>query len=469
MKRVDYKWTLLALVSAAYFLAQGTRNVYGAVLPAIGADLRFSPAAQGAVATAFFATFGLMVPVAGFFADFFRRKWTIVIGMAVFSAAVLATGFAEGFLLLFVAYGIVNALGQSLMPPSNSSLIGQLHVETRSRAFAVYQTTFYIGIVVCACLGGTLTGLAPGGWRWAFKGLGALGLVWALVLAKFLRDTPQPVASHPSIRAAVSGFFGKPTALLLMLALGLYFYATNSFKTWAVTFMEKTMALDHAAASFNGTFWFYLGAISGVVLAGVVSDRLRARRPGVRLETNFVGLLLTIPFVLIAAFTGNLVILCGAVFAFGFATGVYDSNLYASLLDVVNPRYRAFSVGLFGCGGCLLGAPGPLVQGWMINRFGDRASMAALALFTLAAALVVLLARLVTFNRDRVSGEFHAEARSPQSLSENLCGSGAKGQQPLRPLRQNLCELCVETCNVGSSGVNAKRAKGETQRAQQPF
>lgn len=421
MKRVDYKWTLLALVSAAYFLAQGTRNVYGAVLPAIGADLRLSPAAQGAVATAFFATFGLMVPVAGFFADFFRRKWTIVIGMAVFSAAVLATGFAEGFLLLFVAYGIVNALGQSLMPPSNSSLIGQLHVETRSRAFAVYQTTFYIGIVVCACLGGTLTGLAPGGWRWAFKGLGALGLVWALVLAKFLRDTPQPVASHPSIRAAVSGFFGKPTALFLMLALGLYFYATNSFKTWAVTFMEKTMALDHAAASFNGTFWFYLGAISGVVLAGVVSDRLRARRPGVRLETNFVGLLLTIPFVLIAAFTGNLVILCGAVFAFGFATGVYDSNLYASLLDVVNPRYRAFSVGLFGCGGCLLGAPGPLVQGWMINRFGDRASMAALALFTLAAALVVLLARLVTFNRDRVSGEFHAEARSPQSGATKIC------------------------------------------------
>ncbi len=412
VKRIDYKWVMLALVSGAYFLAQGTRNVYGAVLPAIGADLRLSSAAQGAVATAFFATFGLMVPLAGFFADFFRRKWTIVIGMAVFSAAVLAMGFAGGFLFLLVAYGVVNALGQSLLPPSNSSLIGQLHVETRARAFAVYQTTFYVGIVVCACLGGCLTGLSAGGWRWTFKGLGALGLVWALVLAKFLRDTPQPVAARPSVREAVRGFFGKPTALLLMLALGLYFYATNGFKTWSVTFMEKTMALDHAAASFNGTFWFYLGAIAGVTLAGVVSDRLQTRRPGVRLETNLAGLLLTIPFVLIAAFTGDLALMCGAVFAFGFATGVYDSNLYASLLDVVNPRYRAFSVGIFGCGGCLLGAPGPLVQGWMINRFGDRASMAALALFTLAAALVVLLARLVTFSRDRVQAEPCAKAEN---------------------------------------------------------
>ena len=413
MKRLDYKWVMLALVSAAYFLAQGTRNVYGAVLPSIGADLGLSNAARGAVATAFFATFGLMIPFAGFFADFFRRKWTIVTGMVLFSAAVLTTGFANGFLTLLVAYGVVNAAGQCLMPPSNSSLIGQLHVETRSRAFAIYQTTFYVGIVVCCCVGGRLADLGPGGWRWAFKGFGVLGLVWALVLVKFLRDTPQPEevksegeegksSEGPSIGEALKAFFGKPTALLLMLALGFYFYATNSFKTWSVTFMEKTMGLDHGAASFNGTFWFYLGAIAGVMIAGAAADRLKARRDGVRLETNIAGLVLTIPFILIASYTGNLILMCVSIFAFGFATGVYDSNLYASLMDVVNPRYRAFSVGIFGCGGCLLGAPGPLVQGWMINLFGDRASMASLALFALVGALVILCARFMTFERDRI-------------------------------------------------------------------
>ena len=417
MKRLDYKWVMLALVSAAYFLAQGTRNVYGAVLPSIGADLGLSNAARGAVATAFFATFGLMIPFAGFFADFFRRKWTIVAGMVLFSAAVLTTGFANGFLTLLVAYGVVNAAGQCLMPPSNSSLIGQLHVETRSRAFAIYQTTFYVGIVVCCCVGGRLADLGPGGWRWAFKGFGVLGLAWALVLVKFLRDTPQPeggprsvaaadaterVPPKPSVGEALKAFFGKPTALLLMLALGFYFYATNSFKTWSVTFMEKTMGLDHGVASFNGTFWFYLGAIVGVMIAGAAADRLKARRDGVRLETNIAGLVLTIPFILIASYTGNLVLMCVSIFAFGFATGVYDSNLYASLMDVVNPRYRAFSVGIFGCGGCLLGAPGPLVQGWMINLFGDRASMASLAIFACIGALVILAARAFTFNRDRI-------------------------------------------------------------------
>jgi len=415
LKRLDYKWGMLALISAAYFLAQGTRNVYGAVLPSIGADLGLSNSARGAVATAFFATFGLMIPFAGIFADFFRRKWAIVIGMTVFSAAVLATGFANGFMMLLVVYGVVNALGQCLMPPSNSSLISQYHVETRSRAFAIYQTTFYVGIVVCCCAGGWLAGLGAGGWRWAFRIFGLMGLAWALVLVRWLKDTPQSVAKpemgtavasasdKPSVGEAFRGFFGRPTALLLMLALGFYFYATNSFKTWSVTFMEKTTGLDHGAASFNGTFWFYLGAIAGVMIAGAVADRLRTRRPAARLETNIVGLVLTIPFVLIASFTGNLVVMCASVFAFGFATGVYDSNLYAALMDVVNPRYRAFSVGIFGCGGCLLGAPGPMVQGWMINLFGDRASMASLAIFAFVGALIILFARFVTFDRDRTA------------------------------------------------------------------
>ena len=34
----NYKWMLLALVSATYFLAQGTRQIYNAVLPQIKAD-----------------------------------------------------------------------------------------------------------------------------------------------------------------------------------------------------------------------------------------------------------------------------------------------------------------------------------------------------------------------------------------------------------------------------------------------
>ena len=141
MKKVDYKWVMLALVSAAYFLAQGSRQIYAAVLPDIKAALggNVPDTSLGLVGSAFTWAFGIMMPFAGLAADFFRRKWILVIGSLLFSIGILLSGFASGIGLLLIAYGIMNGVGQSLMPPCNSSLIGQFHDDTRGTAFGVYQ------------------------------------------------------------------------------------------------------------------------------------------------------------------------------------------------------------------------------------------------------------------------------------------------------------------------------------------
>lgn len=229
--------------------------------------------------------------------------------------------------------------------------------------------------------------------------LGAVGLVWALVLAVLLRDTPPPAASvtdgdRPSVREALRAFFGQPAALLLTLGLGFCLYATYGFRLWIPTFLLRTFpGLTPAGAAFHAVFWFYAGAMAGVLYAGRLSDRLLPRRPAVRLETNVVGLLLMVPFVLLTAFAPNVATVCAAIFCFGLAAGVYDSNLYAALLDVVSPRYRAAAVGFFGCGGNVLGALGPGLLGGLNGLFGMRASLASLAAFACAGALVILLAR----------------------------------------------------------------------------
>lgn len=51
------------------------------------------------------------------------------------------------------------------------------HVETRATAFSIYQTVFYVGIVVCSAVSGWLSGLGSGGWRWAFGLFGCGGNV----------------------------------------------------------------------------------------------------------------------------------------------------------------------------------------------------------------------------------------------------------------------------------------------------
>ena len=402
MKKLDYKWGLLALVSATYFLAQGTRQIYNAVLPQIKTDFAASGLDDlqlGLVGSAFTLVFGLVVPFAGMFADFFRRKWMIVIGTLLFSIGIFTSGFASGIGLLIVSYGVLNAAGQSLLPPSISSLIGQFHVETRGTAFSIYQMVFYSGIIVCSCVSGWLSGLGAGGWRQAFWIFGAAGILWTFALVFLLKDTPQvksegTAQEKATVREALGAFFYQPSALALTLGLGLYIYASYGFKTWSPMFLLRTFeGMTPARAAFHAVFWFYVGATIGVMLAGRVSDRLAKRRRGVRMEMNVAGLLLMIPFVLLAAFATNEFVVFAAIFGFGFATGVYDSNLYAALLDVVSPRYRAAAVGIFGCGGNVLGAFGPGMLGWMNGRFGMRWSMASLAAFALAGVAVILFAR----------------------------------------------------------------------------
>ena len=408
----NYKWILLALLSATYFLAQGARQIFNAVLPQIKADFAgagITDAQLGLVGSAFALVFGIAIPFGGVLADFFSRKWMIVVGTLLFAVGIFSSGLATGVVLLVVVYGVVNAAGQALLPPSNSSLIGQFHVETRATAFSIYQIVFYVGIVVCSCVSGWLSGLGEGGWRKAFFLFGAISAVWALALAFFLRDAPQVKGNGEvdkvSVREALGAFLCKPSALLLMAGLGFYFYAKYGFNTWIINYLQREFpSMTAASASFHGVFWFYLGAVAGVFAGGRVSDRFAVAlgRPQTRFDVNAVGLALCIPGLLLSAFAPTAALCIAGTALFGFATGVYDSNIYASLFEVVKPRYRAAAVGVFGCGGSIIGASGPAVLGWMNAHFSMSAGIASLSAFALAGAAAIVVARVFFFERDKV-------------------------------------------------------------------
>ena len=258
--------------------------------------------------------------------------------------------------------------------------------------------------MICSISASKLAGIGADGWRKAFWLFGALGIVWALVMILFLKDTPNVgKKGEVSVKQALSAFFSKPTALWMMAALGCYFFATYGVKIWTPVFMMRAFPeMPHATAVFHGVFWFYVGAFVGVTLSGRFSDKLKPTRPYVRFEVELFGILLCVPFILVIAGTGSLVLMIIALCCFGFATGVYDSNLYAALLDVIDPKYRAMATGIFGCGGCIIGALGPLVMGMLSDAFSIRTAFASLAIFALLGAACIAVARFRTVKKDLV-------------------------------------------------------------------
>ena len=409
--RTGYKWLALALLWMAFFLQQGTRQVFSATLSSIQASLGVTAAQIGLVATVFTFAYGLSVPFAGVAADLLNRKWMVVSGVFVFCLGIFASGFVAALGLLIVTYGLLNGFGQSFYYPSATSIIGQLHKETRATALSILQMGLYTGIVGCSAVAGFLAESGADGWRTAFRVFGGLGILWAVALAFLLRDTrpdggvaaaapeSDAPARKPALKEAFAVFIANPSAVLLAVGLGMMIYVDVGFKTWMPSHLETTFGVAKRSAALNAVLWHYLGAFVGVTLGGRISDRLAAKRPSVRMETNMLGLACAVPFIAWMAYAPSLTACCVAMALFGVFRGVYDSNLMASLFDLIPSRYHASGAGIMLCFGFVFGSTSPVVLGLLKEHFSSAAGIASLAAFYLAGAAVIAAARWRAFRR----------------------------------------------------------------------
>ena len=413
---MHYKWRALFLLWVAFFLQQGTRQIFGATLSSIQGALGVTAAQIGMVATVFTFVYGISVPFAGVTADLLNRKWMVVSGVFVFCLGIFASGFVSGLGLMLVAYGLLNGFGQSFYYPSATSIIGQLHKETRATALSILQMGLYAGIIGCSAASGFLAEGGADGWRVPFKLFGGIGVVWALVLAVGLRgerrsrgDRPAGVddggagsplpAAKPTFKEAFLVFAGNPSAVLLAVGLGMMIYVDVGFKTWMPNHLQGAFGVAKGSAALNAVLWHYLGAFAGVTLGGRISDRLAARRPSVRMETNIAGLVCAVPFIVWMASAPSLPSCCVAMALFGVFRGVYDSNLMASLFDIIPQRYHASGAGIMLSFGFIFGSTSPVVLGLMKEHFTSAAGLASLAGFYLVGAAVILAARMKSFKR----------------------------------------------------------------------
>lgn len=416
-----YKWVALALLTVGYFMQQGTRQIFNSVLPQMKLEFTSVAASDwGTVMTVFAAVYGVCVLFAGVLGDLFSRKKTILISVALFSLAILASGFARPFgwlslvSYLVVVYSVVFAVGQCLYPSSANSILSQLHDKTRSMAMSVMQSALYVAVVAVSLASGWLAGLGQGAWRYPFWVFGGFGLALFVVLALFLRDTkPVPVApgavQKPSMAEAFKAFAVKPSAWLLMVAFGFQVFTNFGFTVWTPVYLRETFFADKAMAAteagfwtmFHSVIWHYAGCVIGIMLASRFSDRLAATWKPARLATNFVGLLAGAPCIYLA-YTSNSLNLCAAgLFLFGLAHGVYDSNMFASLYDVIKPRYRASSTGFMCCGAFLVGAVAPKLIGAMMDAgITVKNCLASLSGAYFCGALTVLVTICLFLKKD---------------------------------------------------------------------
>lgn len=412
-----YKWWLVFMLWFICFFNYADRQAISAVFPKLEQEFGFNKVQLGLIGSVFAWVYAAGAPFAGYIVDRFNRKKLILGGCLFWSAVTISTGWC-GKLWQFVTVRALEGLGETFYFPASLSLMSDYHgPRTRSRALAIHNSSVYVGTILGSWLGAWFAETI--GWRFGFYFFGGMGMLLALILFRFLRepkraqseevvtenaaDTEPPLAIGPALRH----IFRKPTVWLLMLVfLGANFVAVI-FLTWTPTFLVEKFHFKLAAAGLNGTVYIQLASVVSAPMAGYLADRFTRRLAGGRILVQALGLLVGAGFIFLVGSTHTITTLFIAMTGFGFCKGFYDSGIFASLFDAVEPRTRGAAAGLMNTVGWGGGALGPLAVGWFTMHGGQGSEMANMSqaisfggLIYLVGAALLFLAIFVFARRD---------------------------------------------------------------------
>ena len=401
---LPYKWELVVLLWLAFFFNQADRQIFNVVLPVIRDNLNLTDANMGLIASIFTLVYGLLVPVAGFFGDKINKKYIIITSLLFWSVATLCTGFSTGLIGLIILRSAATGGGEAFYAPSANAIISENHdASTRATALSIHQTALYIGIIASGYMVGAIA--EKYGWRETFYLFGGFGIILGIVLIFRMKKSGTVVASSPltekpGVKEGILVFFRTPTAILLALAFAGMQFVGVGFLTWMPTYLHETFNFSLARSGFDATFYHHVAAFIGVLTGAKISDRFTKKYIRIRLLVQMTGLLVGAPFIFLMAKSSSIIMVYVAMTFFGMFRGMYDSNIFASLYDVIEERYRASATGFMLMFAFVVGSTSPYILGVIKPALGLSNGLASLSFVYVFAAMILGVSMLFTLKKD---------------------------------------------------------------------
>ncbi len=159
------RWWILAVLALAQVMVVLDSTIVNIALPTAQRDLAFSNADRQWVVTGYALAFGSLLLIGGRLADFFGRKWALLVGLTGFALASAVGGAAVNFGMLVTARAVQGAFG-ALLAPAVLALLTTTFTDgkERGKAFGIFGGIAGAGASVGLLLGGFLTEYAS--WRW---------------------------------------------------------------------------------------------------------------------------------------------------------------------------------------------------------------------------------------------------------------------------------------------------------------
>jgi predicted MFS family arabinose efflux permease len=388
---------LVAFMWFAYFLNYCDRQAVFSMFPSLKADLHMSDAQLGYVGAMFLWVYAFGCPISGYLGDRFSKRLLVVLSLVVWSLVTVGTGLVTSGVML-LAMRAAMGVSESLYMSSAVALTANAYTaEKRSRAVSVLMTGQIAGTVAGSWFGGWMAD--RGQWREAFFILGAVGVLYALPYFTFLRHVGEP-APENGARPSFAALGRSCTFLLLCVVFPVFVFGLWLLYGWLPAFLHDKFALNQADAAFNATVFLQTATFVGILIGGIIADKLHTRVRSARFCLIVAGLVLSAPCIHLLGNSDTLLITRIAATGFGLFSGLFIANIFPAAFDVVAAEARATAVGLLNFCGAIMSGFATLFGGLWKQSLGIDRLLSLTSIGYLAVAGALLIGIKTLFPRD---------------------------------------------------------------------
>lgn len=397
-------YAMLAMLLLVYIFNFIDRQIISILAVPIQKELGVSDGEMGLLGGLAFALFyaTMAVPIARL-ADRWSRTWIITISLAAWSGFTALCGLATSYTQLFLArLGV--GVGEAGGVAPSYALVADLFPQTmRARAMAIYSLGIPLGSAAGVMFGGWIAQTFD--WRTAFIAIGLAGVLIAPLFRLVVREPVRPATRQtdtPSFGAVVATLARKPSFWLLSVGSGMSSMVGYGLLFWLPSFLKRSHGLElTAVGQFYGMI-LLVGGVAGVLLGGMLGDRLGRKDRGAYARVPALAFLVAAPLYAVGIATPSLTLAFVVLLLPQALSLVWLGPVLTAIQSLVEPRARATASAAFllinnligiGLGSTIIGA----ISTAMAARYGDEslryAILVVLSFYLVAAAFYALASK----------------------------------------------------------------------------